>query len=52
MFDHYGLNIISGMFLDHIGGIQIDLRDNFIILSDFMIQNDQNILKIDHDDRK
>ena len=49
---HCELITISGVVLDHIGGAQTDLRDHFIILSDFMIQNDPKCVKVDHDDRK
>ena len=38
---HYGLSIISGVFLDRIEGVYTDSYDYFIILSGLMIQNNQ-----------
>ena len=51
LYGHFGLSIIHGVFLDHIGGVQTGLRGYFIILSGFMVQNIHKYVKVDHDGR-
>ena len=38
---HYGLGIMSGMFLDRMGDVLTSLHSYYIILSCFMVQNIQ-----------